>query len=126
MTPNQIVILVDESAALDRRIKADTARLTEILKPQLVKLSPGTYNGTDGAKALVIQPEPGIRPSASAIDSARAVAGPEAARRLFSRVIVRKAMKSFREIARNILTPAKAEKVIALCEVASNPYVILT
>lgn len=121
MPKDETVSLVNEAARLDARIKGDSDRLKE-LKAQLSKLPPGTYLGDNGAKALVIQPEPGIRPAADAIAKAMELVG-DLSKKLFTRTVVIKPVKDFRAAARAALTPAKAEKVIALCEVAGAPYV---
>jgi hypothetical protein len=125
MTKDETVSLVNEASQLERRIKDDKKRLDEI-KAQLVKLPPGTYLGGADAKAQVIQPEPGIRPAADAAVQAVDFVGPIAAKKLFNRIVSYKPVKDFRAAARAALTPAKAEKVIAMCEVAAGKYVLIS
>jgi hypothetical protein len=125
MTKDEIVSLVNEASRLERRTKTDKTRLDEI-KAEFVKLTPGAYEGAFGAKVEVIQPQPGIRPAADAIANAIVAAGPDASKKLFARSVVTKPVKNFREVARAVLTPAKAEKVIVLCEVSANPYVLIS
>lgn len=47
-------------------------------------------------------------------------------RKLFFELTINIAVKNFRDVARAVLTPAKAKKAIALCEVASAPRLKFT
>lgn len=124
MNSADLVDLVDEGSALDLRIKADQTRLKDI-KAELCKLAPGEYLGGSGRRALVVQPSPGIKPPDEAIATVREMIGDEAVfKKLFERVNTWKAVKAFREVAIALMGAKKAPKVIELCEVEAEPYVL--
>ena len=108
--------LVDESVRLNDSIEADVARLGE-LKELLLELPPGRYCGSNlTGRVLVVPSSTAIKPGEAQVAAARALAGKHAAK-LFTREVSYKAVKGLRDIATALLTPAKARKLIALCEV---------
>jgi hypothetical protein len=125
VTAAEISDLVEEGALLDAAIKDKALRLKTI-KALLIPLGPGEYlSSSSGRKAIVIQPERALKPTAAAIASARPIAG-TAFSKLFERVVAWKTQdaKTFRQVALALLTPAKAQRIIALCEVDNPAYVI--
>lgn len=126
MSPSEIKSLVTHGAKLDREIK-DKADELKRLKALLVSLAPGEYQGEQGEVAKVIQPSPAIKPPPGAIGQAREIiSDPDLFKKLFDRVVSYKPIANFRTAVAVALTPAKAVKVIALCEVDSQPYVVFS
>lgn len=126
MTNEVIAALVADGAELDSKIKAQSERLKEI-KAQLVALPPAIYAADNGRTAQVIAPSPAIKPKEEAIDAAREEIGDEPLfKKLFERVVTWRPVdaKSFRRVAAAILPKGKVARVIDLCEVESQPYVI--
>ena len=121
MDNQDIPATVSQAHAERATIEGARARLAELEK-RLLALAPGKYQGTQpGEQVQVIQPAPSLKPSPEAIEFVRAQVEPDEAKRLFERVVSYKPVKSFRDIARAILTKAKAAKSIAACEVLSAP-----
>ncbi len=145
--------LVDAALSLDAEIKARAEKLTAI-KQQLVDLGPGNYAGTKG-KAVVIHPAPSLKPSADTIEEAQSSLesahfcklfeknvsfvptkdGIEFARenldksvfkKIFERVTRFSPVKGFREVAKALLPPKKADALVANCEVENTAYVKLS
>ncbi len=106
--------LVAESVLLKVCIDRDSARLDD-LKAELGELPPGKYVSDAGARATVVAAGTAIKPDQAQVAAARQLAGIHA-RLLFEREVVYKPKPSFRDIVRALLTPAKADKIIALCE----------
>lgn len=114
--------LVSEGSLLKSEIKAKSERLKQITD-QLVELEAGDYTGEHGEICKVIQPGPGIKPNAADCEAARELCGDEAFKKLFDREVSYSPKKAFRDLAAALLTPAKAAKVIALCEKVSTAFV---
>lgn len=121
MDPSQIAALVSEGSHLKATIKSQTERLKEI-EATLLQSEHGELIGPDGTKALIVAPSPGIKPNSQDIDAVREIAGDNFTK-LFDREVSHKPKKGFREIVAALFTPAKAQKIIGLCEKASVPYV---
>jgi|GEM_PF-4238153 hypothetical protein len=80
----------------------------------------------DGLLSLAVSwPAPSIKVDASKIDQIRTVAG-DAFAKLFTKVVRFDPVKSFRDVAAAVLTPAKAKKLVGMCEVAGAPRVKFT
>lgn len=94
------------------------------LEKHLCTLPPGSYRGEDSReKANVILPSSAIKPSPDAVAAVRKLVPAALFGKMFERVVAHKPVKGLRDVAAAILTPAKAAKVIALCEVPGAPYV---
>lgn len=118
---NRINHAVDEAIRLHASIEADKKRLDEI-KEQLAELTAGKYFGLGGQRITVVAAGTAIKPGESQVAAARTLAGKHAGK-LFTRQIVFKPVGSFRDIVLALLTPKKAEKILALCEVPTSAQV---
>lgn len=113
--------LVTEAVKISRRMDKDDARLKEI-KKLLTKQGKGEYLG-EGGKALVIEPTPGIKPSEEDVEKVKALLTKEQFNKLFDTETVESPVKNFRDVIAAVLTPAKAKRVIKICEKKSSTQV---
>jgi hypothetical protein len=112
--------LASLGASLYSAIDESQQKLNDI-NDELLKRGAAEFQTSDG-KVLVIFPGPTIKPGKDAIARAKEICGILFSK-LFDRVVVTKPRKDFRSLAAAVLTPAKRDKLIALCEVESTPYV---
>lgn len=119
---DEIAALVDEGVELDSAIKAKSKRLDEI-KATLRARGVGEYKGTGSNVAKVLEVEASIKPVAEQkADAARKLAADHFPN-LFARTVTFLPVKGFRAVCVALLTPAKAAKLIALCEKENTPQV---
>lgn len=123
MNPAEIKSLVSQGAKLDREIQE-----LKRIRALLASLPPGEYVGEKpGDIAKVIAPSPAIKPQPGVIGQCREIiSDPDLFKKLFDRIITYKPVANFRSVIAAILTPAKAQKVIQLCEVETQPYVVFS
>jgi len=122
MTQDEIAELVTEGSTLRAEIEVSNARLKEI-NAALIAQGSGKYADPDGNEANVIIPGPGVKPTQEDIDEVRQITGDDLFKKLFERVVSFKAVKSFAEVAKALLTPAKLRRVTELVTKESTPYV---
>ena len=125
MTPAEIKSTVTQGAKLKREI-ADRSDELKRITALLITLTPGDYQGEQGEVAKVVQSSAAIKPSSAVIGQVRAIVDPDIFTKLFDRIVSWKPVQNFRSVVAAVLTPAKAQKVVALCEVDCAPYVIFT
>jgi hypothetical protein len=125
MSPDEIKSLVTQGAKLKREIQAKQEESRRI-NALLITLTPGDYQGEYGEVAKVILPSAAIKPSATAIAQVRNVVDPDLFTKLFDRIVSWKPVQNFRSVVHALLTPAKEQKIIALCEIDSAPYVVFS
>ena len=116
MTAEEIAGLVAEGTAIKTHIKEKKVRLDEI-EAQLIAAGAAKHAG-----CIVIQPSPGIKPSQETIAEVKGLVKTFFSK-LFVRTVTYAPVKNFRDVARALLTPAKAQRVIALCETSNSPFV---
>jgi len=118
--------IVDRCHELEAQIKPAQEEL-KTLKGQLIDGGAGVYHGTDGRKATVISVSEKLEPNPNeeAVLAAKKIAG-ETFEKLFEKVVTYRPLKSFRELALALLTPAKARKVITACEKPGYTFVKLS
>lgn len=121
MTDAALSKLVTRGHALKGEITTRTDELKKI-EEQLIEHGAGTLLGAGAAQCTVIVPNPGIKPDAAAIEACQGLAG-ASFKKLFEKVTTYKPVASFAAVASAVLTPAKAAKVIELCQKASSPFV---
>jgi len=122
MAKSNIEALISEGVSIKARMKTDAGRLKEI-EGEILPLGAGKYEGRDGTACTVIVGSPSIKPNEAAIEAVKNAVGEEHFKTLFDRVIGFKPVKGFRDVVNAILTPAKAKKVLGLCEAAAAPYI---
>jgi hypothetical protein len=126
-TRQEIETLAATAKVLDTFIKTKVLELAE-LKAKLVKaaeieLGEEETGTIDFGHARVIFPKAAIKPPApERLPSVRKVCGALFAK-LFSREVIYKPVKNFRDAAKAALTEARAERVIDLIAEASSPKV---
>lgn len=113
--------LVAAAVRLNAKIKADEAKLARY-KEELVLLAPGKYFSDDDDRVTVVGASTAIKPSEAQVAAAHKLAK-EKAGLIFKEVRSYKCVDGFREIVRAVFTPARAEKIIALCEVPTAAQV---
>jgi hypothetical protein len=118
---DSIPVLVTEANEIKRRQKEDGDRLKEI-SAALVKAGAGEHTGSDGSTALVICPSPTVKYIEDNHAQLQKLAGDEFYS-LFERKVTYAPVKAMRDVAKALLTPAKARKLIALSEVPSTAFV---
>lgn len=123
MTDAAIAKLVTRGHALKGEINERTTELKEIEAQLIEKHGAGSLQGAGAAQCTVIIPNAGIKPDAAAIEACQSVAGAAAFKKLFEKVVTFKPVASFGAVAAALLSPAKAAKVIGLCEKSSSPFV---
>lgn len=107
---------IEAQVTRGHQIKAQIKDLTAELKGiEAELLEAGGGEDADGRKATVIEATTTLAEPED-IEAAKALAGDEAFKKLFEKSTSHKPVKSFREIAQALLTPAKARKLIELCE----------
>jgi hypothetical protein len=125
LTPDQ---LVDAAYRLRSEIADRETQLREVCEA-LVSRGRGDHSGTHVSRVAKVivpaAPEPGYKLEKEKEDRAREIAGEQ-----FSDVFTRKVSyapcKAFGEVVAKLFTPAKAEKLLALCRVEREtqiPYV---
>lgn len=120
-----IPALVARRTFLKGSIATAVGELDQI-NAQLLTLGAGDYRGPEGQRALVIAPGPSVQPpqSKTMLDEIKAIiADDNNFKKLFYFIGGYKPRKEFRALARAILTPGRADKVLALLEKPSTPYV---
>lgn len=122
--------LVDKAHQL-RGAREKLDALIEANDAKLIALGAGKYVGNDPELAVTVivpaAPSPSFKLDPKQLDQARELAG-ESFRDVFDRKVVFSPCKAFAEVVRKFFTPAKAEKLIALCRVQreqQRPYVKL-
>ena len=85
-------------------------------------LGPGKHFSADGKKVTIVGAGTAVKPGADSLLAAVALAKHKA-HLVFTTSTVHKPVEGFRAIARSIFTPARAEKIIALCEVPTGAQV---
>lgn len=125
LTPEQ---LVDDAYRLRSEIAYRLEQLGRC-EALLIALGRGDYTGTDASKVAKVivpaAPEPGYKLDPSQRDRAREIAG-EQFSDVFTRKVSYSPCKAFGEVVAKLFTPAKAEKLLALCRVireTQSPYV---
>ncbi len=120
---SEVSDLVDEGVRLQASMKENKKRLEEITS-ELIKRGAGEHTGTAGRKALVICPSAAVKTPKDddSLARVRKLAG-SLFSKLFDKKVSYTPVKSFREVAAAVLTPAKAAKVIAECEEEPKSYV---
>ena len=115
--------LIAEGAALKAKIAKDSERLKEIADAVIAKLPPGKHEGNDGAACTIIAPSPSVKPSAEDAEAVREIAGDDAFKKLFERVVSFKPVKAFREVLAAITDKRTTAKVLSLVEKDSTASV---
>ena len=116
-----ISALVSQATSLHTEIEERESALEKV-KERLLELGPGKYYSLAGGRVTVVGPSTAMKPGPDQIAAARTLAGTMAGR-LFTRQVVYRPVNGLRDIARALLSPRRAEKIIALCEVATAPQV---
>lgn len=119
----KITVLIAEGASLKARIEADSKRLKEINDQLISELPAGKHEGNDGTACSIVVPSPSVKPSAEDIDAVRQLAGDEAFKKLFDRMVSFKPVKAFREVLGAITDKRTAGRVLSLVEKEATPYV---
>lgn len=120
---SEVSDLVDEGVRVQASMKENKKRLEEI-SAELIARGAGEHTGTDGRKANVIFPSAAVKTPKDEESLARVkkLTGTLFAK-LFDKKTTFSPVKSFRDVAAALLTPAKASKVIAECEEEPKAYV---
>jgi len=107
---------------LDLQIKAASEELKEI-KSRFIQAGAGEYEGTDGAKALVIFPKPSIKPDETAIAKIKRIVSPSKFAKLFVETVILTPVKEFRGAVLALFDEERASEIITLCEKEGSPQV---
>ncbi|HKP93452.1 MAG TPA: hypothetical protein VJS88_06115 [Chthoniobacterales bacterium] len=120
--------LIDEAYAVHAVLATSKTRLDEI-SAALIALGKGKYSGTNPEHVATVivpsAPEAGYKLESKNEARARDIAGKNFGI-VFDRKISFAPCKAFVEICAKVLTPAKREKLLALCRVTrktQDPYV---
>lgn len=116
---------VDEYVALKAQELAIKERLKK-LTGEIVKLGAGDYE-TEKSKIRVVFPIPKISPSQEKIAIVRESVTADDFKLLFDRTVIYKPVEHFRDFITRAssLSVPQVKKVLALCEVQANPYIIV-
>lgn len=128
---SEVSKLIDEATAIEAKFampKEKADRLKEIknlLQVEALEREDEHEPGKKGGKhwifeskvnqVTVTMPDPSLKPEEEDIEACRLLAGPVFAK-LFDRTVSFSPAKSFRDLVSKLLTPAKAAKVIEICE----------
>lgn len=116
--------LIEEGATLRNTIETSGKRLKEIEETLLSSLPSGKHDGANGTGCTIVAPSPSIKLGREDVDAVRELAGDEAFRKLFDRVVSYKPVKAFREVLAAVVVKKRpANGILKLTEKSSNPYV---
>ena len=118
-----LVSLLRRGLAIKAEQKKLSAELEEI-NQALISLGSRNVSADGVGQATVIIPAPKFAPEPGDIEEVRDLIGDDAFKKLFDRAVVYTAKKAARHIAPALLTPAKLDKFLAVCEKPLKPYVI--
>lgn len=121
---NEVAFYVDTAIGLQLEIEERQETLKKI-KAKLIELGAGDHKGVCG-KASVIEPGPSIKATEVAMEYANGKLDKTQFAKLFERKLTFAPVKAFRDVARALLKPAQAEKLITTFEAPSTAYVKLT